>query len=172
MENTEKKVWVYRAGSGRIWHTPSPSSFHLMNNGEPMTREDAQDYLWEERETYADGKEEYEMCMDCQGDGCESCDGEGGWYEDWSETVERTTYCYLEEYDPKVHYMVKSNFPEYLLWKAREVEKQCQRQANMLDNKIAELEEQLYALKVQRGETGYKLAAAKLNLKETEEKYA
>ncbi|QCQ57755.1 hypothetical protein ACHELOUS_180 [Vibrio phage Achelous] len=172
MENTEKKVWVYTTGRGRLWHTPSPSSFSLMDKGEPMTHEDAQERLWEERETRADGHEEYEMCMECQGDGCENCDDEGGWYEDWSETVERTTYCYLEEYNPEVHYVVKSNFPEHLLWKAREVEKQHQRQADMLDSKIEELEKQLYEAKVKRGEVGYQLAAAKLNRKETEDKYA
>ncbi|BBL19200.1 hypothetical protein KIT04_031 [Vibrio phage KIT04] len=172
MENTEKKVWVYRVGSGRLWNTPSPSSFDLMDNGEPMTHEDAQERLWEERESHADGHEEYEMCMDCQGDGCENCDGEGGWYEDWSETVERTTYCYLEEYNPEVHYMVKSDFPEYLLWKAKDTEDHYNRRANTLDTKIAELEEQLYALKVQRGEVGHQLVAAKLNRKEVEGKYA
>ncbi|WBU76773.1 hypothetical protein JAVIER_176 [Vibrio phage Javier] len=169
MENTEKKVWVYTTGRGRLWHTPSPSSFSLMDKGEPMTHEDAQERLWEERETRADGHEEYEMCMECQGDGCENCDDEGGWYEDWSETVERTTYCYLEEYNPEVHFKVESNFPEHLLWKASNTVDIHARRVESLESKIERISKELKEALTQIGLERTQLAAAKLNLQQVKE---
>lgn len=170
MENTEKKVWVYTTGRGRSWGNTGVSRLTLMENGEPMTRQEADYYVWDSRSNDADGCDcDMELCENCQGEGCEDCDHEGGWYEEWADVVERNTYGYLEEYDPKVHFTVKSPFPEHIMWLANSTVDTHQRRVNMITDEIAELEEQLEKRRAELGLENVQLAAAKLNLQQVEE---
>lgn len=174
-----KTRWVYYASRDYHWNKPDYSSFEITE--EELTLTEAQALVWEAQCEEANNVDyDREMCSPCYGTGevegeeCQECGGSGEVEEflEWVEHVERHTSSWLERYDPAKHFEVPSELPEHKLWKANEAVDTYTRQAHDLDNRILELEKQLYEAKVRRGEVGYQLAAARLIRKETEEKYA
>ncbi len=168
---TEKKVWVYVTGTGTCWHKPSYIGWMLMNDGEPLTKKEADEWVWESRCDYTNSNGEFEECNACHGEGCEDCDFEGGWSEEWSEVVERETYAYLEEYDPAVHFKVESDFPEHLLWRAESTFEAAAREEKRMAAKVLELTKELEATVLVWRDSQAVTQTARLNLKMTQLKH-
>lgn len=174
-----KTRWVYFASRDYHWNKPDYSSFEITD--EELTMEEAQALVWGAQCEEANNVDyDREMCVVCYGTGevdgeeCAECGGSGEVEEflEWVEHVERHTSSWLERYDPAKHFEVPSELPEHKLWKANEAVDMYTRQVRDSDNRISELEKLLNDAKTKRAKVAEQLAAAKLDLKETEEKYA
>lgn len=168
----EKKVWVFTTGSGSSWSKPNYQGWEFINDGKPATQQEADQEVWECRCESNTSGGEMEMCDNCGGDGCEDCDYEGGWEEDWSEVVERNTYCYLEEYDPKVHFQVPSDREEYHMWQANKTLDFHERRVRYLGTQIDQLREQLEELERTKALEETKVIDAQVHLQKTKERFA
>lgn len=154
MENQEEKVlWIYEVGhqdSGR-WNTWEDYSSYELLDKEPLTEAEASELLWEHQQNVADsyGEPEVELCETCQGSGeyngteCGDCSGEGGWNEDYSEFVEKNSYSKLERYDPELHYMVSTGFPEHLEYESKRKLETLERDINNGEREISQLQKEL-----------------------------
>ncbi|AXQ66651.1 hypothetical protein HOT95_gp026 [Vibrio phage vB_VpS_PG07] len=90
----------------------------------------------------ASGESEWEVCPHCDGEGttedfesgepvsCGDCGGHGGWEEDWNDFVNGNTESIYEVYNPELHYMARSKFPEHLAWKKKD---KMQKLANTME---------------------------------------
>lgn len=99
----------------------------------PFTEKAMRAYDWEKcQEVASDSWDpEWEVCHHCEGEGtvedseggdpatCGDCGGDGGWDEDWNDFVDRNSESTYEVYDPELHYMARSKFPEHLAWKKK-----------------------------------------------------
>ncbi|CAL9994373.1 hypothetical protein VPHD433_0149 [Vibrio phage D433] len=126
MENQEEKVlWIYEVGHqdrGR-WNTKEDYSGYELLSTEAIPEPEASALLWEHQQNVAEsyGEPDWEDCSACSGEPgneeCGDCGGDGGWSDDYSEFVEKNSYGKLEEYDPTMHYMVNTGFPENVKYK-------------------------------------------------------
>lgn len=156
----ETKLYIGCVVSGGHWHKPDYSSYTFISD-EPITREVADQEQWEEQcDTASSYDQEFEECSACNGEGCEECDFNGGWDEEWGEHVERHTSSWIEEYNPKIHYEVPSKRPEHLLWKAQNKVEVAKRKFQTTSNKIAEVEATLKKLKEQHDQECHELIVA------------
>lgn len=107
--------------------------------------------------------QETEVCETCagtgcddEGDPCDDCDGNGYFdTDDWSEHVDKNTSMYIEEYDPKVHFAIPSERPEYLKYKRELTLRRAERE---LDQSERELDAAQKALEKALQKQGHALA--------------
>jgi len=170
---TEKFLWIFKVEDFSLWgSTPDvePEDFaeyEFLNADVLMTREDAQNLLWDYECEHADTKGEpyFEDCDLCDGEGCNGCGHEGIWQEYYSEFVERHSNGKLAVYDPELHYTVPSDRPEHLKY-AHEKEKEDLTTAiNSYDSQLEAarkemqlIGERIEQLKVSRLVDSFKLA--------------
>ena len=138
-----KALYIAYIG-GHTRNKPSYECWEFLLD-EPLTEEEASSLAWDVQCDEASGRdvETYE-CEDCGGEGCNTCGGEG--YVDaygWCDHVEQVTSCWIEKYDPEIHYAVESERTEHLVYKAVTEMNNSYAQVNRFSAEVAKLKAQL-----------------------------
>lgn len=121
-QTQEKFVWIFEVVDCNYWGSTEDTDpedfteYQFLDGDTAHTAEMAQRLLWEHECSHADMKGEpaYEDCCECEGEGCDNCNHEGGWQEDYSEFVGKHAHGKLVAYDPTKHMAVKSDRPEHI----------------------------------------------------------
>lgn len=108
----------------------------------------ASDWAWEVcNEVACNIDQETGVCDTCGGSGelldtgitheCPACNGEGCFTTyDWSEHVDKNSSMYIEEYDPKVHFAIPSERPEYIKYKRETTLRRAERELDQSEREL------------------------------------
>tara|TARA_Y100001956_G_scaffold82945_1_gene107125 strand:- start:5920 stop:6462 length:543 start_codon:yes stop_codon:yes gene_type:complete len=171
-QSNETFVWIFEVEDCNYWgRTPDTepedfSEYRFLDGDTAHTAEMAQRLLWEHECSHADmkGDPDYEDCGECGGEGCDNCDHEGGWQEDYSEFVQKHAHGKLVPYDPELHMAVKSDKPEHIKYAHEKAIADLERDIERDEFDIAKQQEELRQLGEQIAARKRKLTDRKLLL--------
>ncbi|CAM0093741.1 hypothetical protein VPHD51_0153 [Vibrio phage D51] len=187
-QSNEKFLWIFRSGHrDHSWarnHEEDYSDWYLPTT-DLMTEDQAIKESWEIQCDTASGygdPDYTEECEECGGSGededgetCQCCGGEGEVDMDedcrkeaWAQYVEENSFCYMEKYNPEIHFAVKSEFPEHLAYAHEKAMKDLASEIDYADRELEQLRREMRRIGKRIDATKAKRLEANLKLTKLE----